>query len=327
MFTFEEIIGYEGIKEHIQHSLQLGRLSHAYIIDGPEGSGKKLIAGTMAKTLQCEAGGQTPCNTCISCMTFDSENHPDVIYVKPTKKKSIGIEDIRKQIGETIDLKPYKYEYKIYIIDQADILTEQAQNALLKTIEEPPEYAMIILLSKNINAFLPTILSRCVVLTLRPLQKELIRKFLIAEEGIPDYQADVYTSFANGTIGMAKQLAGSEAFVEMRNEILGLLQGLRGYNRIETMENYKTLEKYKDKIQQVLHLMYIWYRDLMVVKEDLDESYVMNKDHLSKLESESGYLSLKKITDNLEAIEKTKQSLRRNANFQLVMEMMLLKLK
>lgn len=327
MFTFEEIIGYEGVKEHIKHSLKLGRLSHAYILDGPMGSGKKLVAGTMAKTLQCEEGGETPCNTCISCMTFDSENHPDVIYVKPTKKKSIGIEDIRKQIGETIDLKPYKYDYKIYIIDQADILTEQAQNALLKTIEEPPEYVIVLMLSKNINAFLPTILSRCVVLTLRPLQKELIRSYLIKEEGIPDYQADMYTAFANGTIGMGKKLAKSEEFVEMRNKTLGLLHGLRGYNRVETMESYKELDAYKDKIDQVLNLMYIWYRDLLMVKENLEEKHIMNRDHMVKLESESSYISLKKIIDNLDVIEKTRRSLKRNTNFQLAMEMMLLKLK
>lgn len=326
MFTFEDIIGYEDIKKHLQNSIRLNRLSHAYIIEGIEGSGKKLIAGTVAKTLQCEEKGDTPCNTCISCTTFDSGNHPDVIYVKQMKKKSIGVEEIRNQVQDTIDIKPYKYPYKIYIIDAAEKLTEQAQNALLKTIEEPPSYAMILLLTKNSNSFLPTILSRCVLLNLRPQSFDVVKDYLIKKEGIPDYQADIYAQFSNGSIGLAKKLAVSEEFVAMKEELISLLTALKTVNKVERMNQYKELEKYKDKIQSVLDFMTIWYRDILFYKELGDTGYIMNKDNMDLIKEQS-HGTFESILNNLQLIEETKYKLRRNTNFQLTMEILLLNLK
>lgn len=327
MHTFEDIVGYKGIKDHIKHSIRLGKLSHAYILDGPKGSGKKMIANAMAKTLQCEEKGEEPCNRCMSCVTFDSANHPDVIYVEPRKRKTIGIEDIRQQIGETIDIKPYKYDHKIYIIDQAELLTEQAQNGLLKTIEEPPEYAVILLLSNNMSTFLPTILSRCVVLTLRPLQREIIKNYLIQHEGVDEGSAELFAAFSHGAIGVAKDIAVSEEFGNMRDQVLSLLEGLRSYNKVETMEGHKTLEPYKDQINKVLDLMIMWYRDLLMIKEGLPREFIMNQDKYSQLESFSSHLTINKITQNLDTINETKARLRRNANYQLTMEMLLLRLK
>ncbi|WP_105618887.1 DNA polymerase III subunit [Vallitalea okinawensis] len=326
MFTFEDIIGYEDIKKHLQNSIRLNRLSHAYIIEGLEGSGKKLIAGTIAKTLQCEEKGDTPCNTCISCTTFDSGNHPDVIYVEQMKKKSIGVEEIRKQVQDTIDIKPYKYPYKIYIIDRAEKLTEQAQNALLKTIEEPPGYAMILLLTKNSNSFLPTILSRCVLLNLRPQSFDIIKDYLIKSEGVPDYQADIYAQFSNGSIGLAKKLAISEEFVSMKEEMISLLTTLKTINKVERMNQYKELEKYKDQIQSILDFMTIWYRDILFYKELGDTGYIMNKDNIDLIKEQS-HGTYESILNNLQLIEETKYKLRRNTNFQLTMEILLLNLK
>lgn len=141
-------------------------MSHAYIINGEKGSGKKLLAGIFAQTLQCQEKGTEPCMHCQSCLQAQSMNQPDIIRVTHEKPNTISVEDIRGQLNGDIQIKPYSSPYKIYIVDEAEKLSPQAQNALLKTIEEPPAYAVILLLTANTGMLLPTILSRCVVLDL-----------------------------------------------------------------------------------------------------------------------------------------------------------------
>lgn len=127
----------------------MGKVSHAYVISGGLGSGKKLIASTFAQTLQCEAGGVEPCGVCHSCVQAAGGNQPDIIWVGHEKPGSIGVDDIRDQLVSDMQIKPYSSPYKIYIIDEADKLTVAAQNAMLKTIEEPPAYGIVILLANN----------------------------------------------------------------------------------------------------------------------------------------------------------------------------------
>ena len=160
MGNFSDIYGYETIKEHLQSAISMGKVSHAYVISGGLGSGKKLIASTFAQTLQCEAGGVEPCGVCHSCVQAAGRNQPDIIWVGHEKPGSIGVDDIRDQLVSDMQIKPYSSPYKIYIIDEADKLTVAAQNAMLKTIEEPPAYGIVILLANNPDVFLQTILSR-----------------------------------------------------------------------------------------------------------------------------------------------------------------------
>ncbi|MBD9220244.1 MAG: DNA polymerase III subunit delta, partial [Clostridiales bacterium] len=141
MNNFSDIIGNEQIIKSIRCVLKNKMISHAYIIAGEEGGGKKILANAFAKTLLCENGGDEPCDNCISCRTFDGGNNPDIIYVHPVKTKGISVDDIREQVTSTVNIKPYNHRYKIYIMPNADTMTQQAQNALLKTLEEPPEYA------------------------------------------------------------------------------------------------------------------------------------------------------------------------------------------
>ena len=188
MPDFKDILGHEEIISHLQNAIRLKKISHAYILDGEEGSGKNLLAQTFAQTLQCEKGEISPCGVCRSCKQTISGNQPDIIYVHHEKPGSIGVEDIRDQLCGDIQIRPYSSPYKIYLIDEAEKMTVQAQNALLKTIEEPPSYGVILLLTTNSEAFLPTILSRCVTLKLRPVKDSLIRSYLMEQLRIPDYR-------------------------------------------------------------------------------------------------------------------------------------------
>ena len=128
---------------------------------------------------------------CRSCIQFESGNHPDVRYVTHEKPASIGVDDVRSQISGDIMIKPYNGRYKVYIVDDAELMTPQAQNALLKTIEEPPSYAVLIFLTSSPESLLATIRSRCVLLRMKPVDKAQIRDYLIREMEIPDYRANV----------------------------------------------------------------------------------------------------------------------------------------
>ena len=183
-----------------------------------------MLANVFATTLLCESGNSEPCGKCHSCRQAESGNHPDIIRVTHEKPNSISVDDIRTQVNNTVDIKPYQGPYKIYIVPEADLMTTQAQNALLKTLEEPPEYAVIFLLTENAEKLLPTITSRCVMLKLRNIRDKLIRKYLMEKLEVPDYKADICTAFAQGNMGKAIMLAQSEHFGEIRDEVVQLLK-------------------------------------------------------------------------------------------------------
>ena len=140
---FDDIIGHDWIKEHYQRAIKQKKISHAYILSGEEGMGKKSLAYAFSLSLFCQKGEDKPCLCCPACKQVISNNHPDLISVSHEKISSIGVDDIREQINDTILIMPYSSSYKIYIIDEAEKMTVQAQNALLKTIEEPPSYSIL----------------------------------------------------------------------------------------------------------------------------------------------------------------------------------------
>ena len=209
MKGFDGVVGHQEIISHLQNAIRLGKVSHAYIFGGEHGAGKKLLASLFAMTLQCQEQGVEPCMKCPSCRKALNKNHPDIIYVVHEKPNSIGIDEIRGQLINDVGIRPYESPYKIYIVNDADKLTLQAQNALLKTIEEPPAYAVILLLADNPDALLPTITSRCVLLSLKPVGDRLVKDYLMERMHIPDYQAEVQAAFAQGNIGKAKKTAES----------------------------------------------------------------------------------------------------------------------
>ena len=158
MAKFTDIIGQEQLKEHLQNAITMNKVSHAYLINGERSSGKEFVAKVFAAALQCEKGGTEPCGECHSCIQVKSGSQPDIIFVSHDKPNTIGVEDIRTQINNDIGIKPYSSPRKVYIMSEGEKMTVQAQNALLKTLEEPPEYAVILILTTNVEALLPTIL-------------------------------------------------------------------------------------------------------------------------------------------------------------------------
>ena len=204
MAKFTDIVGQEQLKEHLQNAIATNKVSHAYIINGERSAGKEFIARVFSMTLQCEKQETEPCGECHSCKQALGNNQPDIIYISHEKPNTIGVEDIRSQVNADIGIKPYSSPRKIYIINEGEKMTPQAQNALLKTLEEPPEYAVILILTMNVDALLPTVLSRCVVLNMKPVPDVLVKKYLMEQLAVPDYKANICVAFARGNIGKAK---------------------------------------------------------------------------------------------------------------------------
>lgn len=327
MKDFSKIIGHEKIIEYFKNAITMDKVSHAYILNGAEKSGKMMLAEAFAATLQCEKGGISPCEECHSCKQAAGRNQPDIIYVTHEKPNTLGVEDIRKQLNDDIVLKPYSSKYKIYIIDEAEKMNVQAQNALLKTIEEPPAYAIILLLTTNADTFLPTILSRCVRLDLKAVADEKLRKFLMEEKQVPDYQADICVAFAQGNVGKAIQLAGSENFNEMKNSALQLIKRLKEIDLYEMTQAVKQIAEYKLEINDYFDLMMIWYRDVLLYKATADANRLIFQDEIYNIKKEASKSSYEGIERILAALEKAKQRLRANVNFELVMELLLLTIK
>lgn len=324
MYTFEEIRGNTPLVEQLRRSAASGRSSHAYLFLGGAGAGKRLIANTFAKALQCE-GEKRPCDSCKSCHAFNHGNHPDVIYFQPLKNgKTYTIEDVREQLLETVDLKPFQYEKKIYIIEKADTLNIQSQNALLKTLEEPPAHAVILLLAERAEAFLPTILSRVVVMKIRPLSAETIADYLMQAGHLAE-ESHILSAYAQGRIGQALELVEDEGFREMRQDILGKLEVLPSMSEGDAYLLAKDLEGYKNDLR-FLDIMELWYRDLLTAKSLREEGYLIQrdkKDAIFRAAKEPAALLAKKAA----AVRTARMRLAQNANFRLTMEVMLMDLK
>lgn len=327
MLKFGDILGHEQIKEHFQKAIESHKVSHAYILTGEAGMGRKSLARAFALTLLCEKGKSEPCMECHACKQVLSGNHPDLIYVTHEKPASIGVDDIREQINDTVAVRPYSSYYKVYIVDEAEKMTQQAQNALLKTIEEPPSYAIIILLTTNQEAFLPTILSRCVQLKLKPLKDFVVKSYLTESMKIPETDADVYAAFARGNLGKAITIASSEDFKEMHKEMLHLLKHIKDMDISELIDYIQKLKDDHMDIYECLDFMQMWYRDVLLYKVTKDINLLIFKDEyrtINEISKNSGYDGMERI---LVAIDKAKVRLDANVNTELVLELMLLVMK
>ena len=324
---FQEILGNEMIKEHFLKAIESHRISHAYILTGEEGTGRKSIANAFAMTLLCEKGGTEPCMVCHSCKQALSGNHPDLIYVTHEKPASIGVDDIREQINDTIQIRPYSSYYKIYIVDEAEKMTVQAQNALLKTIEEPPSYAVIILITTNQEAFLPTILSRCVQLKLKPLKDFTVKSYLTEHLKVPEKDAELCAAFARGNLGKAIHLASSEEFKELYRRVMSLLKNVGSMDIWMLLDCIREIKEQNFDIYEVLDLMQLWYRDVLMYKVTKDMNLLVFKDEYRMINETGQKIDYAGLEAILAAIDTARTRLEANVNLDLAMELLLLTMK
>lgn len=324
---FKEIVGHEDIIAHFKSSIETGNVGHAYIISGDAGSGKKALAYAFADTLECEAGGTEPCGNCQSCLQISTGNYPDIITVTHEKPNLISVDEVREQLVNTVDVKPYKGKYKIYVIPDAELLNVQAQNAILKTIEEPPAYAVILLLTTNLDKLLETVQSRCLKLQTKPIRERDVLAYLTNVMGLTKEKAYFCLDFAQGNLGKAIKLAGNEEYAKIVDSVVNVLTHI-GDMDVETLgKAVKDIEQFKMSMNDYMDLMMMWYRDAMMIKITGNVDKILFKNEFSTLKKQAGKLTFKSIEDKIDAIAKAEQRLLANANFEVTIELLLLTLK
>lgn len=319
---YDALTGHDDAVRFLVSAAKKDRVSHAWIFQGEKGCGKGKLAFLFAMALLCEEKDGLPCMACRSCRRAEHGNHPDIITVKPEKTNTLSVDDIRQQVAKDASVKPYESRYKIYIIPEADRMTVQAQNALLKTLEEPPAYCIILLLASNADAFLPTITSRSITLNLRPVRDSLVKEYLVSNYGMREEDAALYAAFARGNIGRAKLLASDEAFASRTEESISYLTDSRRLDAAEQLDFVKKMTADKKEIDFYLELMTMWFRDVLLYKasgntEDL--IFADRKEDIIRRAGESSYEGLGRI---IEELKKVNARLRANVNTELTLELL-----
>ena len=302
---FEKIRGQRFAKKYLSNSIKSNMISHAYMFEGPSGVGKNTMARELAATL------------------LDMENlfnSPDYIEITPDGN-SIKIAQIRK-LQSDILVKPYK-SYKIYVIDEAQKMTVEAQNALLKTLEEPPKYAIIILITNNKESLLDTIKSRCEIIKFTPIPLVEVADYL-TQTGVDKNRASLLANFSRGSMQKAIELSESEDFHIMRDEVQKYVETFLTGSMLDIMDIQSSIEKYKDNISNVLDLLVNYFRDIMMVKENVDSSMIINLDRLVFIKNMSTKITYSQLSKIIDIIEETKNKLRSNCNFNISIQVMTL---
>lgn len=302
---FEKIRGQRFAKKYLSNSIKSNMISHAYMFEGPSGVGKNTMARELAATL------------------LEMENlfnSPDYIEITPDGN-SIKIAQIRK-LQSDILVKPYK-SYKIYVIDEAQKMTVEAQNALLKTLEEPPKYAIIILITNNKESLLDTIKSRCEIIKFTPIPLVEVADYL-TQTGVDKNRASLLANFSRGSMQKAIELSESEDFHIMREEVQKYVETFLTGSMLDIMDIQSSIEKYKDNITNVLDLLVNYFRDIMMVKENVDSSMIINLDRLVFIKNMSTKITYSQLSKIIDIIEETKNKLRSNCNFNISIQVMTL---
>lgn len=370
MYCFQNILGNEFIINNLRKSVENNTLSHTYLFWGNKGVGRKTIVNTLVKYMLCDnrinGTNETlePCNNCKSCITFENNNHTDIVYIgevnineepeavldvnikkprkskkdekaeKEKKTKSIGIDEIREKILNVINYKPFYSFKKIYIINNADKLTVEAQNTLLKTLEEPPEHVMFFLIAEKKENLITTVLSRVVEVNIPPIREQLVKNYILEykktlslDDEKRNLDEDFISAYAQGSIGLGIELIKDEEFFGIRENITNDLYDLSSMTLSQTMLLAEKWDKEYKKEARFFDILEIWFRDLSVVSETDDDSRIIQKDKKDKIlelvYSKSNY----DFKSMYKYVIDAKKSIINNGNFRLTIDVMLIYIK
>lgn len=330
MNTFSEIIGQDIIISHLQNALRTGGVSHAYILNGAKGSGRHMIARSFSAALLCDNPRQEgellePCGECLSCIQTEAGSNPDLITVEYEKESSIGVGDIRRMRAD-VRIRPYSAAHKIYIIPDAEKMTPAAQNALLKTLEEPPSYAVIFLLADGTSTFLPTIMSRCVTLPLRPVAENAVEDCLKERFGADADRARLCARFSGGSIGRAVHLLENDDFATLREKTITLLRKIEEADASE-LASFAKEAAGQEQTQDLIDLILTWNRDLLVCRASHSTENLIFTDEVQYIIEAAHRTSWKGLQTASEAVFRARRRLFSNVNAELTLQMMLLEIR
>jgi len=324
--NFSDIIGQNEVVNSLKTLLKDDCTRHAYIFAGPEGIGKRLVAKTFAAALLCgERNSFDSCEKCQSCLLFKSGTNPD-FFVLVSEGRSIGVDEIRR-MQQDVSIRPMYSAKKVYLIEEADKMTVQAQNCLLKTLEEPPGYAVIILTTKNSNSLLETIKSRSILYNFRKNTNEEV-KTCVQQINVDNVSGiDFIVSYADGVPGKAIELIESEDFRSNRDKTIEVVLKLKKSKLMDVFETYGFFEENKENIDSILDIMLLFYRDLLIAKKTGNENMLINSDKKDIIIRNIDEFRIDELIKNIDVIEQARKNIKQNANYQLVIEVMLMKIQ
>ncbi len=324
---FRHVIGHEDLITHFRSMIETDHVGHAYILGGESGSGRSTLAYCFAKALLCENSGTDGCGECKSCHQADSGNHPDLIYVTHEKPGTISVNDIRTQVVNTMEISPYEGKYKIYIIKDGEKMNIQAENALLKTIEEPPEYGIIIIVTNNPDKLLHTIRSRCQIFMTKPVKEKEIREYLHKNYDVSDSKIEFAVEYSQGNLGKAILLASNEEYDTLVQSVVELESDIFNMDMDDIVRAIKKAKEFNMDIGEYLDLMMMWYRDIVVYKVTGNPDKIMFKNEFLTIKDQAKFLSFNELEDKSRAIENAKKRINANADMSDIMKLLILTLK
>ncbi len=296
-------------------SVQENKNSHAYIFSGEEGVGRHVCAELMAGALVCKNTNQAPCSVCPECIRAKAKTNPDISYITPPKdKKTIGVDQMRA-LSDDCFIKPFSASKKVYILE-GDLMTEQAQNAFLKTLEEPPQYAVFIIISSDITKLLDTVVSRSQVVNFPPLPFDKIKKFI--KTSYPDEKRiDFLASYAEGNPGKIEKIINDEGFESLRFSSLENLSMLLSDRLYSSYKIADFLEANKENAGEIFNLWLMFLRDILLISEGM-ENRIVNTDLKDKLKILSGRCNSHKISFAIEQTARANEMLTRFVNLRAI---------
>lgn len=304
-----EIIGHKNIINNFKKRVELDEISHAHIIVGENGIGKSNLANKFARNILGKS---------------QERDYIDIINYR-CKKSSFGVDDVREIVDE-ISKRPFEGDKKVIIIYDGNKLTVQAQNALLKTIEEPPKGVFIILLCESLELILDTIKSRCQIYKLSPLNKEEIRLYIdnINNDSFSQDEVNAAIAYSEGIPGKAEAFLRDSSLKDLRNTLVDLLFLLTKGNIRELLEFETKIVAFKDKKEEILNILASFIRDIIIYKEIDEDNGLINGDKIESIKKIAIEMSYKKLNNIIDKIGEARRSLQSNSNFQLTIRVMLI---
>ena len=322
--TFSSIIGHDRPAGILKRAIKNDAVAHAYLFSGEQGIGKRLTARTFAAALNCQAAGpEGGCGVCSSCRKAASDTHPDIHLLSPDGAE-IKIDQVRAAQSE-LSLKPFEGQKKVLIVDSAEAMNDAAQNAFLKTLEEPPGDSLIILISSMPQSFLPTIRSRCQELKFQPLPRPILAEVLREKRGLDEGDAWFAAALSRGSLGRALDMDVQKEKTD-REQFMSLWDGLAGMRNDEILTLADGVAKDREGFDRILDIGIEWLRDRLVYQETGDDRLLVFPGGIERIRSEQGRFSLPRALRDVDLFIMSRGLLERRVSAQLVAENLFLKL-
>jgi len=329
--SFRDILGHKRPIAILQRAIQGERVPSAYLFEGPNGVGKRLVALHLAKALNCEGRiGPDCCDACIPCRKIDKGIHPDVSVIEPQASSpktepSLKIEQAR-DAQRDISLRPYEGRKKVYIFDQAEKMTEQCENALLKTLEEPTGEALLVLITSNPHSLLPTVLSRTQRIRFDPLPQGEVASYLRRKQSWEEEPSNLIASLSGGSLGQALRM-DAEDLLSLRDEVVAdFTSALKG-GICQTLDLAEAWAKEKERVSERLQYLLVWVRDLKIYQSTLKDQLLVNRDRADRIREEAEIFPREVLSQFFQLIQEAIRATGRYANARLSLECMFLRMR